>query len=165
MNISDDLLSDTMFFGPLDTWNNVIRNREVTQQAPAVMARNTPLPTVVRQEKMPFVIASRNPTGAYSLAAIKRREFLFDTPAPTVACQVGEAKRVGIFGDFKEITLRFDRPPVKMYVQSLIRGEEQALDIHKYLTERTVKIPQDLLESMNEVTDESDNAVMFRFAF
>ena len=52
-----------------------------------------------------------------------------------------------------------------MYVQSLIRGEEKLLDIHKYLTERTVKIPQDLLESMNEVTDESDNAVMFRFAF
>lgn len=165
LNVSDDLLSDTMFFGPLDTWNNVIRNREVTQQAPAVMARNTPLPTVVRQEKMPFVIASRNPTGAYSLAAIRRREFLFDTPAPTVACQVGEAKRVGVFGDFKEITLQFDRPPVKMYVQSLIRGEEKLLDIHKYLTERTVKIPQDLLESMNEVTDESDNAVMFRFEF
>ena len=165
LNVSDDLLSDKMFFGPLDTWNDVIRNREVTQEAPAVMARNTPLPTVVRQEKMPFVIASRNPTGAYSLAAIKRREFLFDTQAPVVVCAVGEAPRIGIFGDFKEIALQFDRPPVKMYAQSLIRGEEKALDIHGYLTERTVNIPQTLLESMNGVADESDNAVMFRFEF
>ena len=45
------------------------------------------------------------------------------------------------------------------------RGEEKALDIHGYLTERTVNIPQTLLESMNGVADESDNAVMFRFEF
>lgn len=165
LNVSDDLLSDTMYFGPQDTWNDVIRNREVTQEAPAVMARNTPLPVVKREEKMPFVIASMNPTGAYSLAAIKRREFLFDTQAPTVACTVGEASRIGIFGDFKEITLYFDRPPVKMYAQSLVRGEEKSLDIHTYLTESAVKIPQTLLESMNTVADESDNAVMLRFEF
>ena len=165
LNVSDDLLSDTMYFGPRDTWNDVIRNREVTQQAPAVMARNTPLPVVKREEKMPFVIASMNPTGAYSLAAIKRREFLFDTQAPTVACTVGEASRIGIFGDFKEITLYFDRPPVKMYAQSLVRGEEKPLDIHTYLLESVVKIPQTLLESMNTVADESDNAVMLRFEF
>ena len=165
LNVSDDLLGDTMYFGPRDTWNDVIRNREVTQQAPAVMARNTPLPVVKREEKMPFVIASMNPTGAYSLAAIKRREFLFDTQAPTVACTVGEASRIGIFGDFKEITLYFDRPPVKMYAQSLVRGEEKPLDIHTYLLESVVKIPQTLLESMNTVADESDNAVMLRFEF
>lgn len=165
LNVSDDLLSDTMYFGPQDTWNDVIRNREVTQEAPAVMARNTPPPVVKREEKMPFVIASMNPTGAYSLAAIKRREFLFDTQAPTVACTVGEASRIGIFGDFKEITLYFDRPPVKMYAQSLVRGEEKSLDIHTYLTESAVKIPQTLLDSMNTVADESDNAVMLRFEF
>ena len=165
LNVSDDLLSDTMYFGPQDTWNDVIRNREVTQEAPAVMARNTPLPVGKREEKMPFVIASMNPTGAYSLAAIKRREFLFDTQAPTVACTVGEASRIGIFGDFKEITLYFDRPPVKMYALSLIRGEEKSLDIHTYLTESAVKILQTLLESMNTVADESDNAVMLRFEF
>lgn len=165
LNTSQDLLSDTMFFGPQDTWNDVIRNRTVVQQAPAVMARNTQLPDVTRQEKMPFVIASLNPTGVYSLAAIKRREFLFDTPAPVVSCQVGQAERVGIFGDFREITLRFDRVPKEMYVQSLIRGAERGLDIQKYVTDTQVKITGTLLAEMNAVSDESDNAVMFRFAF
>ena len=163
--VSDDLLSDEMFFGPRDTWNKVIRNRNVVQQAPAVMARNTPLPDVVREEKMPFVIASMNPSGAYSLAAIKRREYLFDTTAPAVTCQVGQAQRVGIFGDFKEITLCFDRVPVKMYAQSLIRGEEREEDLGVYLGGTSVKIPQALLGEMNTVTDESDNAVMLRFEF
>jgi hypothetical protein len=156
---------DRIFFGPLDTWNEEIRNRLVEQAAPAVMARNTELPAVVREEKMPFVIASMNPAGVYSLAAVKRREFLFDSALPTVQCGVGASERVGIFGEFSKILLTFDLPPRKMYGQSLIRGEEKTLDLGLYLTGNTVTLSQDLLEAFNTSCDESENAVMFRFEF
>lgn len=165
LKASEDLLVDRMFFGPLDTWNKEIRNRLVEQAAPAVMARNTELPAVTREEKMPFVIASMNPSGVYSLAAVKRREFLFDSVLPTVRCDVGTPERVGIFGEFRQVGLTFDRPPQKMYGQSLIRGEERVLDPGDYLTGTTVTLSRELLEGFNTSCDESENAVMFRFEF
>ena len=129
------------------------------------MARNTKLPTVVREEKMPFVISSKNPTGVYSVAAIKRRQFLEDTTDPTVLCDVGTAERIAVFGDFKEISFNFDKTPKKMYAQSLICGDEQAIDLSNYLDGMTIKITQALLDEFNAVSDLSDNAVMFRFEF
>lgn len=165
LKTSDDLLRDSMFFGATDTWCQEIKNRFVEQTAPAVMARNTELPLVERSEKMPFVIACMNPTGVYALGAIRRREFLFDTQAPVVSCEAGAAERIGIFGNFEQVKLHFDHKPVRMYVQNLIRGEEQAVDMSKYLSGTTVILTQALLDEFNEVKDESDNAVMFRFEF
>jgi hypothetical protein len=55
-NMSDDILVDSMYFGPYDSWAKEAKNRVVDQAAAAVMARNTELPTVVREDKMPFVI-------------------------------------------------------------------------------------------------------------
>lgn len=162
---SDDILLDTMYFGPHDSWAKEAKNRVVNQAAPTVMARNTELPTVVRENKMPFVIAAKNPTGVYSVAAIKRRQFIDDTADPIVSCDVGETDRIGIFGDFKKITFNLSRSPKKMFVQNLIRGEESCQDINQYLNDTSLTIPGSLLESFNLVEDLSDNAVMLRFEF
>ena len=164
-NISKDILVDSMYFGPHDSWASEAINRLVDQAAPTVMARNTELPTVVREEKMPFVIASMNPTGVYSVAAIKRRQFLSDTMHPTVSCNVGNPERIAVFGDFKQIKFNFDCVPKKMYVQNIIRGDESFLDINDYIDGSTVTVTQQLLDNFNSVSDLSDNAVMFRFEF
>lgn len=164
-NMSDDILVDSMYFGPYDSWAKEAKNRVVDQAAAAVMARNTELPTVVREDKMPFVIASMNPTGVYSVAAIKRRQFIDDTTPPTVSCNVGNAERIGVFGDFKQIDFKFENAPVKMFVQNIIRGEESALDINNYLNGSVVTVSCELLDKFNTVCDISDNAVMFRFEF
>jgi len=162
---SEDILVDSMYFGPNDSWAKEAKNRVVNQAASTVMARNTELPIVLRENKMPFVIASMNPTGVYSVAAIKRRQFIDDTSDPIVSCNVGDTKRIAVFGDFKQITFNFSRSPKRMFVQSLIRGEETCLDINQYLKNISLIVPKNLLDKFNFVEDLSDNAVMFRFEY
>lgn len=165
LNVSDRILEDECFFKERDTWYSKIINSTVVQKAPAVTARNTELPIVAESEKMPFVLASPNPTGAYSLAAIKRKMYLENTEAPIVSCNVGNTDKVGVFGDFKEITLCFDAPVRSIFAESLIRGEGRELIASEYVDGNKVKISGELLDSFNAVCDSSDNAVMFRFGF
>ena len=166
LKVSDEILFDSVFFTEKDTWYEKIMNTEVKQAAPAVMARNTDLPTVIcTSEKAPFVIASMNPSGAYSIAAIKRRKYLFDTDAPTVFCKISSAERVAVFGDFENIKLSFDKIPTAIYAESLIYGYEEKLELHSLSDKNTVNISADVLARFSNVTDNSDNAVMFRFEF
>ena len=165
LKVSDDLLDDNQYFTEDDTWYTKIMNKTVTQRAPAVVARNTELPDVERYESMPFVIASANPTGAYTVAAIKRRQYLFDTKAPSVTCSVGKAARVGVFGDFESLTLRVDAPVKKISAYSLIGDATEALSLSEYADGSIVRIDRALFERLNRVTDESDNAVALAFEF
>ena len=157
---STDLLSDSCYFEKGDTWYAAAQERTVTQAAPAVMARNTALPEVKTGENAPFVIASLNPSSAYSIAAVRRCCHLTDTDAPEVTCTVGRAERIGIFGGFAALTFKPDTPPARVTAQCLF-GEE-AVDVTRRVLRRdgTIAVDGALLEEFGAAADESEPAVM-----
>lgn len=110
---SAERLSDHFFFE-----HNICGNWiptagcEITESAPAVMARGCALPTVeTAEEHPPFVIASRNPeTGAYAVATLRRtidpnRNRILSA---AVTLKVEDlAAPVGVFGWFDTLTLQY----------------------------------------------------------
>ncbi|MBR3893844.1 MAG: hypothetical protein IKJ35_01705 [Clostridia bacterium] len=162
---SENVLVDSCYYSEEDTWFCDIMNKTVEQAAPAVIARNTPLPLVESDERAPFVIASKNPSGAYSLAAIRRRMALESTTSPRVTCFAADAERVGIFGSFASVTLQFDRPVASVTAQSLIRGQALTLDAAKTVNGSTVTLSGALLASLDTTEDNSENAVMVTVEF
>lgn len=129
---SDDYLTDDFYFecDPAD-WVHV-KGWTLTESAPAVMARDCALPDVKSGALKPFICASRNPSGAYSIASIRRT---IDPNSEIVALadvtfSVGRANEpVGIFGLFKSLTLLYKEKIAgkRILLQELI--EDSAKDI------------------------------------
>lgn len=165
LKTSSDSLIDECFFSSHDTWYRAIMDTTVRQSAPRVIARNTGLPSVENDEKAPFVLASKNPAGAYSLAAVKRKMFYGDTQPPRVECSVGNTDRVGIFGRFESVTLNFDLPVKGVSAENLISGETVPLPAEKCVNGNTVKLTSDILSRFDCADDESESAAMFIFEF
>ena len=162
---SEWILTDRCYFRPEDTWFKDIHGKTVEQAAPAVIARNTPLPTVEGDETVPFVIASQNPSGAYSLAAIRRRIAFDRTTPPCVTCFAGISEQIGVFGSFASVTLRFDRPVKTVVAQSLIRGDARKLPVEEIVRGNEVCLSGALLAQFDTTCDNSENAVMLTVSF
>ena len=161
---SPELLYDSCYFEKGDTWYAAAQEKTVTQAAPAVMARNTPLPEVTVGENAPFVIASLNPARAYSIAAVRRYCHLTDTDAPEVRCRIGNAERVGIFGSFASLTLKPDTPPVRITAESLFGGESADVTSRVLRPDGTLAVDGALLAELGAAADESEPAVMLTLA-
>lgn len=100
-------------------------------RAPGRVARGgLKLPEVEMREGglAPFVLVSRSPNGAVAVAAIGRtlgREYR--TPGARVKQDVGSARRIGVFGVFESLTLRFEGAvgPCRVLAQDLAGGEAE----------------------------------------
>ncbi|MBQ2987823.1 MAG: hypothetical protein IJD59_01830 [Clostridia bacterium] len=103
----------------------------VTVTAPAAIARNCGLPCVEAdgEGEMPYVIASRNPNGAFSVATLGRtRERRYWIPRCRVSAEIGDAVTVSVFGEYAELILRTDGNAVSgVLAQDL--ASERAVDI------------------------------------
>ena len=129
---SGDCLTDEFYFerDPAD-WVHV-KGQTLTESAPAIMARDCALPVVKNGAMKPFICASRNPSGAYSIAAIKRT---IDPNSGIIALadvtfSVGRASEpVGIFGLFRSLTLVYQEEIAgkRVLLQELL--EDSAKDI------------------------------------
>ncbi len=129
---SDEYLTDDFYFesDPAD-WIHV-KGKTLTESAPAVMARDCELPVVKASAVKPFICASKNPSGAYSIAAIKRT---IDpnagfTALADVVFRIGKADApVGIFGLFRSLTLVYGENIVgkRVFMQEIL--EDSTRDI------------------------------------
>ncbi len=162
---SDALLTDCCHFEKGDTWYADAIGKTITQAAPAVMARNTELPTVQGSEKAPFVIASRNPNGAYAVAAVRRYQHFNDTDAPDVTCNIKDAKTVGCFGRFASLTLQTETPVTRVVAQDLINMTSQDITNQITRTQNALVIDGKALASLCKINDESESAVMLSLIF
>lgn len=129
---SDEYLTDDFYF-ERDPANWVhVKGQTLTESAPAIMARDCELPIVKSSAIKPFVCASRNPSGAYSIASIKRT---IDPNSGVVALadvtfSVGKTSEpVGIFGLFRSLTLVYQQEIAgkRVFLQELL--EDSAKDI------------------------------------
>ena len=108
----DNIVFDSYFFKPGDTWYAEAIGKEIYQGCPAVISRGIPLPHVSGfLEKAPLVVAARNPNGAVSIATLPRTTFEYrETPLSDIELEVGTVNvPIGVFGRYGQLTLVFDR--------------------------------------------------------
>lgn len=108
---SENELIDQCEYTPWDTWARHTYGKMVSQSAPAIMARNMPLPVVETQGAYaPFVCASTYPNGATGIAAEGRvsPENRWFEPRAKVTVQIKDAsKPIGVVGRYEELVLEF----------------------------------------------------------
>lgn len=116
-----------------DTWFKACWGKLVYQSAPAIMARNMPLPEVEAQGDAPYVLACAYPNGPVAIATegrVKPHSQWFH-PRARVLVQIRDISQpIGIFGHYGELVLKFGQGLghiKKIWAQDLLA--EQATDI------------------------------------
>jgi len=131
--ISEERLTDSWEFKPKQTWWKEVWNRTTCQTAPAVISRGLALPEVTASGEKPFVVASRNPNGAISVAMLPRtlagQEHKVHFPAD-IRLDAGDGQNpIGVFGRCSSLTLSFSEPVSgkRLWMQDL--AGDAAVDI------------------------------------
>jgi hypothetical protein len=114
--VDTTLLHDYWLMGDRESWmKGHGKGYKNAFQAPAIITRglDRPLVTMEKGDTLkPFILASRYPNGAIAIASVGRtigRQYI--TPRADVVLKVnGLDKPFGIFGHYKTLTIRSDRP-------------------------------------------------------
>lgn len=100
-------------------------------KAPAVISRNTELPSVCRDDKgeAPFVVASRNPNGVYAVATLGRTvNRSYYIPKCDVTIDAEDSKTIGVFGEYKNLIIKTKFTAIKyILIQDL--ADDSAYDV------------------------------------
>ena len=146
---SEDILYDYFDFTKGTTYAPFLIGRRVHQGAPSVISRNTKLPEVSCDGEKPFVVASLNPTGAYSLSELGRVLGVQTHPLADVTCFAeSNPENIGIFGSFSSVNFQLSKVPVSVRAQNLFT--EEFFDItDKLELDKQLKITGDILEMVN----------------
>ena len=141
--ISEEILYDEWLFKSGDFWDKGVLNKIIKQGAPAIVARGIQLPEVKTEGEKPYVISSRNPNGAVSIAMLGRitenKEYY--TPRADVTLHLTmDDKVIGIFGFFNSLILQFEssREITEIWAQDL-KGDE-AIDISGKVRQQNTSI-------------------------
>jgi hypothetical protein len=137
------ILRDTWIYHSGESWINWVDGKEIMQAAPARIARNMALPQVVIEGEPPYVVASRNPNGAVSIATLPRvsskRGVHF--PLADVTIEAGDGKNpIGIFGRYRSLTIEFSAIPGHFLVMGQDLAGKKAIDITNAVTVRGNKL-------------------------
>lgn len=130
---SENELIDCFPYDKYSTWNKMTYGKTVYQSAPAIMARNMPLPKVEAVDDAPYVMATTYPNGAVCVATEGRvkPEDEWYYPLAKVKIKVKDIKQpIGVFGYYKELIVEFPESldNVKyIYAQDLL--DESSVDI------------------------------------
>ena len=118
------------------------------QGAPAVISRNTELPSVQCDGEPHFVTASLNPTGAYSLASLNRNLMGETSAAPDVVCYVDSApENIGIFGEMRQIDFKLSKTPKRVVLESLITRKTADITAES-IGENNITVSKAMLEKV-----------------
>ena len=124
----------------------------VTQGAPARVTRGLELPKVTGTDDPPYILASLNPSGAVSIAALGRLspEEGYFCPEADVTLKVGNARIFGIFGYYRSLSLEFDKPlgEVKIWAQDLAGEVAQDITEKVIITKTCISIPGEIIRTV-----------------
>ncbi|MBI9062594.1 MAG: hypothetical protein JEZ14_11460 [Marinilabiliaceae bacterium] len=149
---SNENLIDHIVFRAGDTWLKSTWDKEVTQSAPAIMARNIDLPIVKCKGEKPYVMAGKFGNGAICIATegrVKPDDSWFH-PKANITVNCGFTKfPVGIFGYYESLTLNFKSDLNKnsqVYLQDLL--SKRAINVTKKIkvSKNSITIPGELIE-------------------
>ncbi len=166
---SEHNLVDTYSFEADETWFAAFNQHTVHQSAPAVLARNTMLPTVSGGERLPFVAASRHPNGGYSLCVLPRNEGRISKyVGGSIFCTVaGRPERISVFGRLDELTIDFNEPtPIsRLVAQSLLDDTQEDITGDVEMTARGFRVSGDRLAALWHTQDQSAPAIMLLISY
>jgi len=108
--------------------------REALQTAPARVARGMPLPDVSVPDAgpAPFVLASRHPNGATSIATLPRISTGAGSyfPLADISIEIADAAApIGIFGRYRSLTLNLTEETGKCRIWAQDLAADKAADI------------------------------------
>ena len=163
-------LDDSWAFAKGETWADWVIGQKIIQGAPARVSRGMKLAKVSGSD-VPFVISSRNPNGAVSVATLPRldsnRGFFF--PLADVALDLDStADPLGVFGRYRTLTLRIPRPrtPLRILAQDLAGDSAQDITAMVEIRGNEIVIPGDVIDrvgrSAAEPGDVSDPGLVLR---
>ena len=146
-------------------WNRGTYGRKLYQGAPAIMARNMPLPEVEADEEgnVPYVMASTYPNGATAIATEPRvtdaRKVWY--PRADVTVKIHDASKViGIAGHYGTLTLEFAGPlagVTHVWAQDLLDVKSEDIKGRVKISGNKITIPGELIDQIGTAAkDEKD---------
>ncbi|GGA62956.1 hypothetical protein GCM10011507_13200 [Edaphobacter acidisoli] len=132
---SSEILRDGWTFSAGETWQHELVGQTVWQSAPAVLARNIDLPGVQASGSKPFVFAARFPNGAVAIGAQERTQpgSAWRMNPAKVTLHVGDASGpFGIFGEYEQLTLVFDKPQKGKRVLAQDLAGDTSIDVTRH---------------------------------
>ena len=161
--VSPQVLQDDWRFedlsAELESWwlpNGSLFDRMGTEgmaaSAPAAIARRMPLPTVLPDEnsRIPYLVAAKNPNGAVSIATLGRTQGrTYGIPHCDITAETGDGSLIGIFGEYKSLTLRTSHKAIKTVLMQDVAGDH-AYDVtdRVALAGGSVTIPGELIHTV-----------------
>jgi len=125
-------LTDSWVFRMGDTWASWAIGKYIQQSAPAIVAQNIKMPVVHSTSKKltPYVIATKYPNGVTAIATLGRNNPKkgYYLPKAEVDLIVGDIGHViGIFGEYKSLTLIFDKKidGYKVFAQDVLANSAE----------------------------------------
>lgn len=125
------LLTDKMTIKKGDTWDIHIQS-PLIQSAPARISRGLPLPEVKANGNIPFVIISKNPNGAVTIATLGRFSDSegYKTPTADISVQIGAVPNyIGVFGYYKTLVLEFSTSLINKRILAQDLAGNKSVDI------------------------------------
>ena len=157
LHASNNTLTDECLFAEGETWYSPIIGKITKQAAPAAMARNTNLPEVTSDTASPFVIACKHPDCAYSIAAVKRYKYKNCAFAPSIACNIENADKIGVFGSFEAVKLIGAKAKL-ITVTNLYTNESKDVTQNAIFANGAITLPVKPLNDFLSVNDLSQPA-------
>lgn len=162
---SEQYLVDHFTHDKYSTWNRSTYGKKLYQGAPAVMARNMPLPTVEADAKgdVPYVMASTYPNGATAITTEPRvtdaRKVWY--PRAGVTVKIHDASKViGITGHYGSLTLEFAAPLTGLthvWAQDLLDVKSEDIISKVKISGNKLIIPGELIDRVGTAAkDEGD---------
>lgn len=147
-----------------------VKDGVLTRSAPAGIARGCKLPKVKPDAKgdVPYVIASKNPDGAFSLATLGRtkgREYRI--PRCEVGINTENAELIGVFGEYESLTLNTAHPTVAQVLMQ-DAADDAAYDVTKEVNVENgvITIPGELIHRIGTMaqlgTDTSEPGAVIK---
>lgn len=149
---SDYDLVDSFPYDEYSTWNKATYGKIVHQSAPAIMARNMPLPKVEITGDAPYVMATTYPNGSVCVATEGRvkteNEWFYPLAKVTINIK-NRNQPIGIFGYYESLILEFNQPLDNInhiWAQDLLAESSDDIIKEIVIEGKTLKIPGSLIE-------------------
>jgi len=163
VTLSEQILVDQWRYEKGDVWEDAWIGNVLKQGAPAIIARNLPLPQVKAEGEPPFVVCSRHPNGAVAVATLPRsfgKERARHIPLADVTITGGDT--IGVFGRYHSLTIQLPHSAGKVWAQDLAKDEAHDVTAEVTRAGTSVKVPGALIDRLCTGGDESDPGLVLQ---
>lgn len=158
--VSDARIEASFVFRRGQGWDPGAWEREVCQNAPAVMARGMKLPEVTYLDgRHPFVVASRHPNGALSLgvlAPLSQNEMKTPSASVRLDARLERGVPLGVFGDVESLTLKDADPSAKVKARDLLSDVDEDITRDVVRKNGMITLPGKTLARVGQKTISGD---------